>query len=352
MPIICLEEHVNDPVVAQATVAEFAASVPYFQGLGSRYRENPAHFATDRPSLTFVPDSIRIASGPMTSRIAAMDEAGIDMQVISLSNSAQLARGASGIELIRSANDRLADAARAYPSRISAFFSLPWWDPDAAAREVERCVTELGLPATMLNGRPDGDSFLDDPRFDAVLGQLAAYNAPIYIHPGPPLEAVRKPYYAGFNPEVEARLSLFGWGWHHEAGIQTVRLILSGALDRHRTLKIISGHWGEMVPFYLQRLDDTLPPEATGLERRISQSYCDQVWVSPSGMLDLPHFLFIREVMGADRIVFSIDYPYLTMTGAREWLENLPISFDEREAIAWRNAASLLSYQNFRPAGG
>ena len=342
IPIICLEEHVNDPAVAQATMQAFANSIPYFSGLGSRYRENPANYPADRPSLTFVPDSIRTASGPLTDRLEAMNAADIDMHVLSLSNTPQLAEGAKGIDLIRAANDRLAEAAVRYPGRFSAFFTLPWQDPSAAAREAERCVKQLNLPATLLNGRPAGNWMIDDSRFDEVLSQLSHLNAPLYIHPGPPLEAVREPYYGGFNTEVNARFPLFGWGWHHEAGIQVIRLILAGIMDRYTNLKIISGHWGEMVPFYLQRLDDTMPPEVTGLSRSISQTYRDQVWVGPSGMLDMPHFMFVREVMGIERIVFSIDYPYLTMNGARGWLESLPIPRNEKEAIAWRNAHALL----------
>lgn len=345
LPIICLEEHVNDPEVAQATMQAFGAQIPYFKGLGSRYREDPANYEADRPSLTFVPDSIRTASAPIAQRVAAMDMAGIDMQVLSLSNAPQIAPVGTAGDLIRAANDRLAEAALRNPGRISAFFTLPWQDPAAAVREAERCVRELKLPGTLINGRPSESKFLDDPLYDDVLAELARLNAPIYIHPGAPLKQVQQPYYSGFNAEVEARFPLFAWGWHHESGIQVIRLILSGALDRHRNLKIISGHWGEMVPFYLQRLDDTMPPQATGLSRTISQTYRDQVWVGPSGMLDLPHFLFVREVLGIERLVFSIDYPYLTLNGARAWLEGLPISDDEKQAIAWRNASSLLSLQ-------
>ena len=120
-----------------------------------------------------------------------------------------------------------------------------------------------------------------------------------------------------------------------------VRLILSGALDRHPNLKIISGHWGEMVPFFLQRLDDMIPQGATGLRRTITQTYRDQVWVTPSGMLNMPHFNFIRETLGYEHILFSVDYPYLTMTGARSWLENLPVPEEERVAIASGNAKKL-----------
>lgn len=342
MRIICLEEHVNDLAVAAAVKDAFAAEVPYLGGIGSRYRDPPESTPGDRPRLTFIPETMKTAAAPIAQRIAAMDQAGIDMQVISLSNEPQLAGAAGGVDLVRGANDRLAQAAAQHPDRFSAFFALPWHDPDAAVREAERCVRELKLPATMLTGRPMGEFFIDDPRFEPVLATLAELDAPIYIHPGPPVLAVQQPYYGGFNPEATARLSLFGWGWHHEAGIQVIRLILSGALDRHRGLKVISGHWGEMVPFYLQRMDDTMPPEVTGLSRTIGQTYRDQVWVGPSGMLDTPHFLFIREVLGIDRIVFSIDYPYLTMSGARRWLETLPIPQAEKEAIAFANAEALL----------
>ena len=202
-------------------------------------------------------------------------------------------------------------------------------------------MRELKLPGTMLMGRPAGNVFIDDARFEPVLAKLAELGAPLYIHPGPPLHAVQQPYYGGFNADLTARLSLFGWGWHNEAGIQVIRLILSGALDRHG-LKIISGHWGEMTPFFLQRMDDTMPPEVTGLARTISDTYRAQVWVGPSGMLNTPHFMFVREVLGIDRIVFSIDYPYLTMSGARNWLENLPIPTVEKEAVAFRNAEALM----------
>ncbi|MBL4801940.1 MAG: amidohydrolase [Emcibacter sp.] len=342
MPIICLEEHVHDRVVATAIKETFLAEVPYLSGIGTRYREDPSRQPADRPRLTFIPDSIKTAAEPLSARISAMDKAAIDYQVISLSNATQLAPQGDAVELARGANDRMAEAVAKHPGRFSAFFTLPWQNPEAAVREAERCVRVLKLPATLLTGRPANNHFLDDPRYEPVLAKLAELDAPLFIHPGPPLEAVRKPYYDGFNPDLTARLSLFGWGWHHEAGIQVVRLILSGIFDRHPNLKIISGHWGEMVPFFLQRMDDTMPPEVTGLSRTISDTYRDQVWVGPSGMLNTPHFMFIRQVLGIERIIFSIDYPYLTMSGARDWLESLQIPQAEKEAIAFRNAQTLL----------
>lgn len=342
MRIICLEEHVSAPVVAEAVKKAIATEAPYMMDIGSRFRDAPDREPADRPRLTFIGETVKTAAAPLSSRIPAVDAARIDCQVISLSNEPQLAAKSGAADLVRGANDRIAETIARHPDRFSAFFTLPWQDPDAAVREAERCVRELKLPATLLTGRPEGHAFIDDARFEPVLAELAELDAPLYIHPGPPLHAVQQPYYGGFNPELTARLSLFGWGWHNEAGIQVIRLILSGALDRHRSLKIISGHWGEMVPFFLQRMDDTMPSAATGLSRTIGDTYREQVWVGPSGMLSTPHFLFVREVLGIDRIVFSIDYPYLTMNGARDWLESLPIPAVEKEAIAFRNAATLM----------
>ena len=342
MRIICLEEHIQDVVVASAVKDAFAAEVPYMRGLGSRFRDDPSREPADRPRLTFIPDSMKTAAMPLSARLLEMDRNAIDFQVLSLSNEPQLAAQGDAIELVRAANNRLAQAVAVYPNRFSAFFTLPWQNPEAAVREAERCVKQLKLPATLLTGRPMAEHFIDDARFEPVLAKLAELDAPLYLHPGPPMGTVQQAYYDGFHPDVTARLSLFGWGWHQEAGIQVVRLILSGALDRHRGLKLISGHWGEMVPFFLQRMDDTMPQAVTGLARTISTTYREQVWVGPSGMLNTPHFMFVREVLGIDRIVFSIDFPYLTMTGARDWLENLPIPQSEKEAVAFRNAQTLL----------
>ena len=111
-------------------------------------------------------------------------------------------------------------------------------------------------------------------------------------------------------------------------------MILSGVFDRFPELQVISGHWGEMVPFYLQRMDDAMPREVTGLSRTITETYRSQIHVTPSGMLNLPHFKFIHEILGADRILYAVDYPYLTNTGARRFLEQLPISQEDKEKIA------------------
>jgi len=153
---------------------------------------------------------------------------------------------------------------------------------------------------------------------------------------------VQKAYYGGLSPEISAQLSLAGWGWHHEAGVHILRLILSGAFERFPDLQVISGHWGEMVPFFLQRLDDAIPQKVSGLSRTITETYKSHVWVTPSGLYDLPHFEFVRTVVGVDRIIWSTDYPYNTMDGTRQFIENLPIDDSDKEKIAHGNAEALL----------
>lgn len=341
LKIICIEEHITDSAIAKASQKAVMAEAGYAADWGIRVEDNPSRFTPDRPRLVSAKFAVARSVESGAARIAEMDKHGIDMQVLSYGGFPQMIPADQSIDLIRAANDRLAKMAQAHPARFSGFAALPWQVPEKAAEELERAVKVLGLKGTMLSGRP-GKTFLDDARYATVLATLNELGVPLYVHPGIPLPAVQAPYYGGFDRELSARLSLFGWGWHNEAGIQILRMMLSGVFDKYPNLQIISGHWGEMVPFYLQRLDDMIPQEVSGLSRSISQIYREHVHVTPSGMLDQPHFEFIHKVLGADRILFSVDYPYLTLDGARTFIERLPISQEDKEKIAYRNAERLL----------
>ena len=145
---------------------------------------------------------------------------------------------------------------------------------EAAAEELERTVKELGFVGTLLIGRP-GDTFLDDPRYDPILAKLNELRMPVYLHPGVPLPQVQQSYYGGLATQVTARLSLFGWGWHNEAGVHLLRLLLSRKFDEYPNLQVISGHRGEMVPFYISRLNDAIPQlsqVSPALSRKLSSS--------------------------------------------------------------------------------
>ncbi|WP_213958736.1 MULTISPECIES: amidohydrolase family protein [unclassified Variovorax] len=340
MKIICIEEHTVDADLARAGMANLKAEAPYMADWGSRVEDRPESFNDHRPHLVAPPVSLERAGDVGSKRIADMDAHGIDMQIVSYSNSVQMVPAAQATDLARAANDRLAKAVQAHPTRFGGFAALPWQHPEAAAAELERAVKQLGFKGTLLVGRP-GETFLDDPRYEPVLAKLDELQVPVYVHPGVPLPQVREPYYGGLDKEVSARLSIFGWGWHHDAGTQVIRMMLAGVFDKFPKLQVISGHWGEMVPFYLHRMDDTLPREVTGLSRTISDTYRQHVYVTPSGMLNLPHFEFVHKVVGADRLIYAVDYPYLTNTGAREFLEALPISQDDKEKFAHRNAEAL-----------
>jgi predicted TIM-barrel fold metal-dependent hydrolase len=341
MKLICVEEHILDPFIGRATQDFIRANAPYLSDWGSRVIDGQQVPDRSRPHVIAPSESARKALDMGAARLAEMDAAGIDMQVLSYGGFPQLLSVERAIDLNRAANDKLALAAQAQPKRFSGFATLPWQAPEAAARELERAVKDLGLKGALINGRP-GDTFLDDARYAPILAALHELNVPLYVHPGLPLPAVQAPYYGGFERELSARLAMFAWGWHNEAGIQVVRMLLAGVFDRYSRLQVISGHWGEMVPFFLQRLEDSIPMEASGLKRSIVQTYREHVYVSPSGMLTLPHFQFIHSLMGAERILYSIDYPYQSLDGAREFIERLPVPDTEKALIAHGNAEQLL----------
>lgn len=341
MKLICIEEHAVDRAIAQAARPVLQRDAPYL-GLQSS-PDATAHSRTnDRPGLVELSKAIRLAEDLGDNRIGDMDLHGIDMQIVSYSSPAQLVPHEQAVTIARAANDRLAEAVRANPTRLNGFAALPWQDPGAAVDELGRAIGELGLKGAMIPGRP-GDTFLDDPKYTSVLSKLNELAVPIYLHPFYPLPQVQRAYYAGLRPEVSAQFALGGWGWHLEAGIHVLRLILSGVFEQFPNLQVISGHWGEMVPYHLQRLDDVLPSQVTGLSTTITDTYRHHVWVTPSGMFYEPHFQFIRTVIGIDRLIWAVDYPYLSLDGARKFLENLPISEDEAHKIAHGNAERLFN---------
>ena len=282
MKIITFEEHIIEKGLTGASRQAILNIAPYYaDSLGS--------------DLPYFPD-FEVYADLGEKRLEDMDRNGIDMQVLSCPAESGLLPPETAIPLIKHVNDKLAAAKDAHPDRFRAFAALPWTDPQAAAEELTRCVCDLGMSGALLAGRPDpGALFLDDDRYLPILAAAERLNVPIYIHPGTPHPAVQETYYARLEPEITARISLFGWGWHNEAGIQVLRMILAGTFDRFPKLQIISGHWGEFVPYYLARLDQALPQKCTHLSRSITQTYADQVYVTPSGIFTDAHIHFIRE---------------------------------------------------------
>jgi len=242
-------------------------------------------------------------------RIESMDASGVELQVVSLAPP-----GTHGLPpgdaaaLSREANDRASEAAARHPGRLLAMTALPMRDPAAALAELRRTA---GMPAhvgIMSYGR-SGDRPLDDPANDELLGAIAELGRPVFLHPQVPPNAVREASYAGFDPIVELGLATFGWGWHLEAGTAALRLILSGAFDRHPDLQVVLGHWGELLLFWLDRVD-SLSNVATGLERRVAEYFRTNIHIATSGMLSPRLLRHALDFTGPDRILYSGDYPF------------------------------------------
>ena len=264
------------------------------------------------------------------------------MQVVSHgANSPSSLDHPEAVELCRKVNDSLAEQISQHPARFRGFATIPLHDPAAAADEMRRCVNELSFVGTLVMGTCSG-LFLDDERFDPVLTAAEEVDLPIYVHPGVPPNPVTTAYYAGNWPTaVQFLFSAPAFGWHAEAGIHVLRLILSGALDRHPGLKLLSGHWGELVAGWLDRLDETIG-WANYLDRPVSDYYREHVWITPSGMYSQNQLKFFLAEMGAERIIYSEDFPYVVRDNVSAFLEEAGLTEDEHSAIAYRNAEKVM----------
>lgn len=270
-------------------------------------------------------------------RLAAMDATGLDVQVLSLSTpGVQDLPPAAGALLQGITNDRVADLVRERPDRFQGFAALATSAPTRAVRELERAVTELGLNGAMVFPR-SGDHRLDDVQFWPIFEAAAALKAPLYLHPQEPVPGVRSAYYSGFADGVDSAFATFGVGWHYDAGVQLLRLILAGVFDHFPDLQVILGHWGEMLLFYLDRIDNL--SAAAQLSRPISDYFRTNVFVTPGGVFSQRYLRWAVEVIGVERILFATDYPYRFVDdfGARRYLEQADLADDERSGIASGN---------------
>ncbi len=274
-------------------------------------------------------------------RLADMDAGGIDVQVLShgAPGTEQLAPE-QAIPLAREANDYLARSIAAHPDRLAAFATLPTAVPEAAADELERAVNELGFKGALINGHVRCQ-FLDDRRFWPIFERAQRLEVPIYLHPTVPPAAVREAYYGGLPPVVGQTLSMAGWGWHVDTGLHALRLIAGGVLDEYPGLQIIVGHMGEALPFFLARSSRVLRQQA-GVSRPLEEYMAANFHFTTSGMFTYPPLTCLLEVIGADRVMFSVDYPYSSNSEGRDFVMGAPIDEADREKLAFGNAERLL----------
>jgi predicted TIM-barrel fold metal-dependent hydrolase len=274
-------------------------------------------------------------------RIADMDAAGIAVQVLSHTVPGAEALDADrAIPGARAANDDLAKVVAAHPDRFAAFAVLPMRDPGAAASELARTVEEHGFKGAMISGLIE-DRFLDDPMFMPVLEKAAELDVPLYLHPSFPPKSVMQTYYGGLEPVLADLLATAGWGWHSETALHLLRLVVTGLFDRIPELKVIIGHMGEMIPFAMGRIETVLNPVAR-LRQPVAEYFQTNVFLTTSGYTTFPPLQCALSVVGADRLIFSVDYPYTDNGSARALLDTAPISPGDREKLAHGTVERLL----------
>lgn len=326
MPRIALEEAFGIPGV-ETKVSSMRRSVFYDPAAVARWNDNLTEF-TDL-------------------RLGEMDENGIDLQVLSLTAPGIQAETdpAVAVEHARRANDFLAGVVAEYPGRFAGFAALPLQNPDAAVRELERAVRELGFVGALVNGHTNG-VYLDDPRFAPVWAALENLDVPLYLHPGaPPLDkwlvTEGHPYLTGPT-----------WQWGAETAAHALRLIYAAVFDDFPKARLILGHMGEFLPFQIARLDAryefmTMPrPLAKG---RPGKYIGENILITTTGVCSHAALVGAILAIGVDSIMFSVDYPFECTDKAVEFLDTAPLADADRDKIAYLNAARLLRLDKFLP---
>jgi hypothetical protein len=276
-------------------------------------------------------------------RIAAMDAAGVSVQVLSLTSPGlHPLPGAVARRLQVETNDAIAELVGAHPNRFQGFAALALADPDASARELERAVTELGLHGAMLFGRT-GERNLDHTDNWPIFEAAQALRTPLYLHPQIPQSAVRAALYSGFGDTVDGAFATHGIGWHYETGVQFLRLGLARVFDRFPDLQILLGHWGEVVLFYLDRADALAA--SAGLGRSFSEYARGNAYVTAGGVYSERYLRWAVELVGVERVLFATDYPYRPAPegGAEHFLRGAGFAPAELEKVASGNWDALVA---------
>lgn len=290
------------------------------------------------------PDALSKVADIGEGRVKQMDEDGIDMQVLSLMiPGLGIFDPPTAVALARESNDALARAIMKYPGRLAGFAALPVQEPAAAADELERAVRELSLKGALINSHVNGE-FLDNQKYWVIFAKAQELDVPVYLHPvGLPSDMI-KPYLA--YPGLSGSML----GYAHEVGLHAMRLICSGLFVKYPNLNIILGHLGEALPFWLSRMDSRWrkeavvndPATAGKIKKTPGQYIKDNFFVTTSGIFWQPALSCTFQALGADKIMFAVDYPAESSREAVEFLDTAPISATDKEKIYHINAEKLL----------
>jgi 5-carboxyvanillate decarboxylase len=272
-------------------------------------------------------------------RLADMDATGIDRQIISLTAPGpQIFDADRAVGMATQANDQLSEACQRHPDRFTGLTAVAPQDPKRAAAEIERGASHLGFKGVIINSHTH-DEYLDDPKFWPIFEAAEALDTPIYLHPNTPSRGL-------IGPLLDAGLDGAIFGFAVETGLHLLRLIVAGVFDRFPRLKIVVGHLGEALPFWMSRIDymhaatirSRRYPQLKELAARPSEYLRRNVWATTSGMAWAPAILFTREVLGGDRVLYAMDYPYQYVAGEVTVHDELPLSPADKKALFQTNA--------------
>lgn len=299
-------------------------------------------YALKEKAIKGYSDNARLQTGPgadisvlldldnLEQRIAAMDEAGIDACVLSHQAGIEAAKPDAAVELARIANDTLYEATKKYPGRIYGWAALPMRDPVAAAKELARCITELGFYGWNVYSNFGIKERLDDPVFAPVLKKADELGCVTYIHPSAP----NMDEYQGMGSTLWG-----GLGYAADTCLTFVRLMQTGALDRYPNIKFMLGHFGEGFPFVLKRMSGRQPDGDK--KYNIDHYFKNNVWITTSGNTEPATFRCSFDVLGAERILVGSDYPMGSFTETMDFLNDRPLSIADRKRIYSGNAQAL-----------
>jgi len=286
-------------------------------------------------------------------RLADMDAAGIAIQILSLTApGVQIFDADTGTALARLSNDYLAEAIRRHQDRFAGLAAIAPQNPAGAARELERGVRQLGLKGAIVNSHTQGE-YLDAPKFWEILEAAASLKAPIYLHPTTPSPAMIEPF-------LERGLDGAIYGFAVETGLHLLRLIVSGVFDRFPGLQIILGHLGEALPYWLFRIDfmhdrmvaSNRYPNVKSLQRKPSDYIKHNIWVTTSGMAWQPPILYCQSVLGVERVLYAMDYPYQFVPEEVRVTDELPISDADKRKLYQTNAEKVFHLVSVRGEAG
>lgn len=274
-------------------------------------------------------------------RLSIMDQTGVDMHVLSLTApGVQMLDADAGTAMAESANDMLAEVIKRHPTRFAGLASFAPQDPSRAAKEIERAMGKLKLNGLIVNSHTNGE-YLDDPKFYPIFEAAVAHDAAIYIHPR------NLPEHA--DDILHGALNLDGaiWGFQVETGVHAMRLIVAGVFDRYPSLKIVLGHMGEALPYWLYRIDymynvyTSRRPELRKIKGKPSEYVKSNFLITTSGVNFHPTLKYCHEVLGPENIMFAIDYPYQESAEAAHFMQTAPLPAADMEKMTHANAERI-----------